>query len=135
MSPHFNEFTDDEPLQGLDCSVVSYSQMDAASNTRRIDAEFFSRKYLANQKMLHESSLDKLPLREITTKIDVGHVGSMTESYRENGVPLLQTQSIQEFTIDFANCVRISTATALPENAVASNECLVHWWSHRKVQS
>ena len=47
-------------------------------------------------------------LEELTTRVTVGFVGSMAQEYVESGVPMLRSQNIRPFTLDYANLKYIS---------------------------
>ena len=47
-------------------------------------------------------------LEDLTTRVTVGFVGSMAQEYVENGVPMLRSQNIKPFTLDYANLKYIS---------------------------
>lgn len=42
-------------------------------------------------------------LKEMCTKITVGHVGSMADQYRAEGIPMLRSQNIHPFRLNFDN--------------------------------
>ena len=42
-------------------------------------------------------------LADLCTRVTVGHVGSMRDEYRENGIPFLRPQNVQPFRIDTAD--------------------------------
>jgi len=74
-------------------------------NYGRMDAEFFRPEYLQIDSILEQFPVRKL--RNITNKIDVGHVGPMVQHYCEDGVLFVQTQQIGEFFLDLSACVKI----------------------------
>ena len=47
-------------------------------------------------------------LSQVTSKIDVGHVGTMVSKYDEFGILLLQTRNIDEFFVNTEECQRIT---------------------------
>jgi type I restriction enzyme, S subunit len=114
-------------LKGLDCSEAKFSQLASPGSTRRIDADFFSKRFIANQELLRSTPLEIKPLAAITEKIDVGHVGSMVHAYSDVGIPLLQTQNIGQFLIDYSNCVRITEEfhASLRKSQVVPGDCLI----------
>ncbi len=72
----------------------------------RFDAEFYKPEFLDTDRSL--SLIDGVKLRDVTSKIDVGHVGPMVRHYSEAGVLLLQTQNVREFFLDLGNSVRVT---------------------------
>lgn len=52
---------------------------------------------------------DKVLLGDIADEITVGHVGSMTNEYIDQGVPFLRSQNVQPFRIDWSDTKYIST--------------------------
>ena len=75
-------------------------------------------KNLANARELFESYLNSVFLKgahvwtrrrleEVCEKITVGHVGSMAQRYKPEGIPLLRSQNIRPFRVDLENVVYI----------------------------
>ncbi len=77
-------------------SIIKKSQLEAA---KRLDAEYYQPEYLSLLSKLFRNQPEKL--LSLTEKIDVGFVSSMTAHFQESGVPLLRTQNVQEFSLDF----------------------------------
>ena len=111
----------------LDCSVVHFSQLVSDGANRRIDSEFFSKRFIENERILETSLHAKKSLRDITTKIDVGYVSSMVHEYVDSGIPLLQTQNIHQFLVDYSDCNHISPEfhASLYKSQVFPGDCLV----------
>jgi restriction endonuclease S subunit len=78
---------------------------DYKANFNRLDAEFYQPSYLEIDNML--SAIGCFPLNQISNKIDVGFVGRMTKHYCNTGVPLIQTQNIDEFFVKLENPIYI----------------------------
>lgn len=114
-------------LKGLECSEVRLSELARDGATRRIDAEFFSQRFIKNEEALLRSGLSLERLVEVTTKIDVGHVGPMAHEYCDDGIPLLQTQNIQQFSIKPFDAVRITDRFhhLLRKSQVFPGDCLI----------
>jgi type I restriction enzyme S subunit len=93
-------------LDGLEAVEMKLSEVLNGNDSFRFDSEFFGKKYLKNSIKL--SALHTKKLCETTLKIDVGFVGSMTEHYRDEGVPLLQTKNIASFLVDATETVKIT---------------------------
>jgi restriction endonuclease S subunit len=93
-------------LEGLEISEVMLSAVNQSIGSSRLDAEFFRKDYLKNDWRLSKKTTKRLT--EITSKIDVGFVGSMTQHYRKEGVPLLQTKNIDEFFVSDLETVKIT---------------------------
>jgi len=72
----------------------------------RMDSEFYKPGYIEIDRKL--MSNNNIPLKGISKKIDVGHVGTMVQHYREEGVILLQTQQVDQFFLKLNNCVKIT---------------------------
>ncbi len=79
-------------------SIIQKSQLEGA---KRVDAEYYQPEYLNLLNQLKKIQL--LELDKITTKIDVGFVSSMVSHFKEEGIPLLRTQNVNEFFIDLTN--------------------------------
>ncbi|MCM4161692.1 restriction endonuclease subunit S [Antarcticibacterium flavum] len=47
-------------------------------------------------------------LEDLTTRVTVGFVGSMAQEYVENGIPMLRSQNIKPFCLDYGNLKYIS---------------------------
>lgn len=72
----------------------------------RFDAEFFKPVFLETEYLL--SKIKGTKLRNVCSKIDVGHVGPMVHFYRDNGVLLLQTQNVREFFLELDQSIKIT---------------------------
>jgi type I restriction enzyme, S subunit len=114
-------------LEGLDVTVIESSDLSNDGTNKRIDSDFFSKHFVANQLMLLRCVMPKESLGEVTTTIDVGHVGPMADEYIEKGVPLLLTQNVGQFRVDYSNCNRISEAfhQKLKKSQIYPGDCLI----------
>ena len=104
MSPStepFNREKYEALMDGYECSEIMLSSVLNGNMSFRIDAEFFSKDSISIIKKLDNIGTKKY--LDVTQKIDVGFVGSMKDEYTDEntGVPLLQTQNINEFLINF----------------------------------
>lgn len=93
-------------LEGLEISEVTLTDAIAHTKSFRLDAEFFSKLYLRDSEKLALRNTKKLC--EVTSKIDVGFVGSMTNFYREDGITLLQTKNINAFFVSDSDTIKIT---------------------------
>lgn len=84
----------------INFSIIQKSQLEGAS---RIDAEYYQPEYLQYSDSLNKLGLENL--NNLTSKIDVGFVSSMTSHFQEEGIPLLRTQNVHEFFADVENDV------------------------------
>ena len=114
-------------MKGLDASEIRFSELPADGSNSRTDPEFFSKRFIENEAIVRKAKFPKFPLVSLTTKIDVGHVGSMAHEYSEKGVILLQTQNIQQFLINYSDCVRVSQHfhDTLKKSQIFSGDCLI----------
>lgn len=114
-------------MEGLEISEVKFSELRTPAGKGRIDAEYFSKRFLKSTQYLQESYLHKDILRNLTVKIDVGHVGPMVHAYNSKGIPLLQTQNIMEFFVDYSDCIKISPSfhSTLKKSQVTLGDCLI----------
>jgi len=85
---------------------ISYIKYTDVLEARRYDAEYFKPEYLEIDKKI--ASHDFNVLQKITHKIDVGFVGSMTKEYCEEGILLLQTKNIEEFSLNLSQTTFIN---------------------------
>ncbi len=71
--------------------------------------------------------MPKESLKVVTTTIDVGHVGPMADEYIESGIPMLLTQNVGQFRVDFSNCIRVSEDfhQKLKKSQVFAGDCLI----------
>lgn len=106
-------------------SEVPLSTAVTLTHTFRIDAEFFQRKSLEADSLLTKQLTHRLA--DVTSKIDVGFVGSMTAHYRDEGVSLLQTKNIAPFFVDDADTVWITEAfhSALHKSQIKFKDILI----------
>ncbi|MBA4348631.1 MAG: hypothetical protein C0415_01385 [Thermodesulfovibrio sp.] len=79
-------------------SVINSAALEGAS---RLEAEYYQPRYLIFMDELSKYSVTKKTLLHLCEKIDVGFVGPMAHAYTTNGIPILQTQNVKEFVIDF----------------------------------
>lgn len=114
-------------LEGLECSEVQFSKLAAEGTNRRIDSEYFSKRFLENVTLLQNNAFTKESLAKVTTKIDVGYVGPMVQAYTKTGVPLLQTQNIKQFLVDYSDCIHITSEfhAALQKSQLFPGDCLI----------
>lgn len=94
-------------LEGLEISVLSLREAISEETSDRIDAEFFQRKYVHIQN--HLENLKSKHLSAITTKIDVGFVGSMVSEYTDKGIVLIQTKNVNEFFLNLDDPIKINS--------------------------
>ncbi|MEW6714301.1 MAG: restriction endonuclease subunit S [Nitrospirota bacterium] len=87
-------------------SVVNKNQIEQSVFGDRIDAEFYLPTYLNAESTIEKHGFNLL--NNITSKIDVGHVGSMVNEYTNAGIWLLQTQNVKAFFLDEANKIFIT---------------------------
>ena len=92
----------------LECTEIFLSEVIAAEETFRIDAEFFKKSYVAMFDKLN--SMHQKKLRDCAEKIDVGFVGNMVSEYTADiSAPiLLQTKNIFEFEVNLNDVVHIN---------------------------
>ncbi len=107
--------------------MIRFSQLASNGSNRRIDPEFFSKRFMENQRIIEASLYAKKSLVDITTKIDVGYVSSMVHEYVDSGIPLLQTQNIHQFLVDYSDCIYISPEFhySLNKSQVFPGDCLI----------
>lgn len=91
----------------------------------RLDSEFYKPEFLALDQAI--SNLSPVSLRQVMSKLDVGHVGPMVEHYSKEGILFLQTQNIKPFFIDLTHSVRIDSAfhEQLPKSQVRKGNVLL----------
>lgn len=87
-------------------SIVKLKEIQNSAFGNRIDAEFYLPEYIDVDAEINEVGFE--PLIQLTSKIDVGHVGPMAAEYTSDGVWLLQTQNVQEFFLSEASQTRIN---------------------------
>ena len=70
---------------------------------------------------------NQVKLEDICTKITVGHVGSMADSYVESGIPFLRSLNIKPFRLDFDNLKYIDEIfhTKLKKSSLKPNDIVV----------
>ncbi len=114
-------------MEGLEVSEVQLSALSSIWSKFRIDAEYFSRRFLQNEASLASGKFTSKSLKKVTTKIDVGHVGSMVHAYCDEGVPLVLTQNVREFFVDYSQCIHITKEfhQELRKSQVFPGDCLV----------
>lgn len=80
---------------------ISIVQSNGLEGATRIEAEYYHPQYLMFMDKLSESPSTKIQLLHLCEKIDVGFVGPMAHAYTAKGIPLIQTQNVKEFILDF----------------------------------
>lgn len=93
-------------MEGLEISEVSVQEAATGTKSFRLDAEYFWEQYLKIELDIERHETRKL--KDVTTKIDVGHVGPMLQHYRDEGIPLLQTKNIHAFFLNGTDLIRIT---------------------------
>ena len=93
-------------MEGLEISEIKYLDLINHTISLRIDSEYFKKEYLLGDRLLKHKTCEKLV--DITRRIDVGFVGSMTSYYRETGVILLQTKNISSFFVSDSDTIKIT---------------------------
>jgi restriction endonuclease S subunit len=93
-------------LKGLEVSEVMLSELKITNYELRLDAEFYKKEYLLNDKITEKYRIEKL--KDITSKIDVGFVGTMVKYYTDDGIPLLQTKNINDFFVNDIETTQIT---------------------------
>lgn len=79
---------------------------DVKNSYVRLDSEYYRPEYLYSDKVL--ANFDIYKLKEISNKIDVGFVGTMKPYYCDKGVPLIQTQQVQEYFLNMNEFIQIT---------------------------
>lgn len=93
-------------LDGLEAVELKLSEVLEDNESKRIDSEYFKKEYVKNYHILTQLQYTKL--KDCTSKIDVGFVGSMVSEYTDNGIDFLQTQNINEFFVQMNDCKQIN---------------------------
>lgn len=93
-------------MDGLEAVELSIRKVMFDNLSFRMDTEFFQKKYMLVIEKIQRKSIDKLS--NLTTKIDVGYVGSMVSEYVNEGIELIQTKNVGEFFINTTDCVKIN---------------------------
>lgn len=83
---------------GVKFSIVRLKEIENSVYGNRMDAEFFHPIYLIEDGNIESNGFNAL--KKYCVKIDVGHVGSMVDEYKKDGVLLLQTQNVRDFFIE-----------------------------------
>ena len=106
-------------------SQINMESIQASPFGNRLDAEFYLPRYLTAEETINQKGYHSL--REITTKIDVGHVGPMVNEYTHDGVWLLQTQNVREFFLSGTKMTYISSKfhNHLVKSKVKKNDILI----------
>lgn len=93
-------------MDGLEAVELKLSEVLEDNESKRIDSEYFKKEYVKNYHILIQLQYTKL--KDCTSKIDVGFVGSMVSEYTDNGIDFLQTQNINEFFVQINDCKQIN---------------------------
>ena len=112
-------------MEGLEISEVMLSEVLEYTTSARFDSEFFKKSHLRDDKKILSKHSKKLS--EVTEKIDVGFVGSMTSHYREDGVVLLQTKNVGSFFVLSDDTVKITPSfhAELKKSQIAFEDILI----------
>lgn len=90
----------DEAFAGIDTAIANTEKN--LANARELFESYLDSVFTKN-----ESSWHKFKLESICKKITVGHVGSMANRYKAEGIPLLRSQNIRPFRVDLDKVVFI----------------------------
>lgn len=112
-------------LEGLEITEIYYQNLLNHTVSLRIDSEYFKKEYLAGDRLLKHKTCEKLV--DLTRRIDVGFVGSMTSYYRETGITLLQTKNINSFFISDSDTIKITEEfhKGLPKSQINFKDILI----------
>lgn len=86
---------------------ISVVRSDEIEGATRFEAEYYQPRFLVFMDELYKYPVTKKSLMQLCEKIDVGFVGPMAHAYTIKGIPLLQTQNVKEFVIDFTDLTYI----------------------------
>ncbi|WP_265658307.1 restriction endonuclease subunit S [Francisella philomiragia] len=93
-------------MEGLEAVELRLNEVLYDNLSFRLDSEYFFKEYI-KEMLLLDKKLNK-ELSNLTSKIDVGFVGSMVNQYTNNGVTLLQTKNIGTIFINENNFIKIN---------------------------
>lgn len=94
-------------MEGLEISVVSFSEAMASAVTRRIDPEYFQKQHLADQELVKLRKGDFQSFEDLGLKVDGSAFYPAIEQYYGTGnLPFLRVADVDS-VIDFENCLRI----------------------------
>ena len=86
----------DKAFEGIDTAVASAEKN--LANARELFDSYLQRIFSG-----HEKGWAKSLIMDVCNRVTVGHVGTMAERYKLNGIPFLRSQNIRPFEINMDN--------------------------------
>lgn len=96
-------------LEGLEISEVKLSEAVSITGERRLDSEYYLKKYLHWDNVLKQK--DTSSFKDYCNYIKKGIFDLSPEKYKTSGIPFIRTSEIKDPQIDFLTTVFIDTKT------------------------
>jgi restriction endonuclease S subunit len=93
-------------LEGLEISEISFSKAFSITGEMRWDGEYYQKRFLENEKLIHSFPTDRFTT--LCKSIKKGIFDLSPENYIDEGVPFIRTSEIKNPTINFSSTVNIS---------------------------
>ena len=94
-------------LEGLEISVVPFSKVVESTVTCRLDPEYFQKKHLADDALVHSRPNDFQSFAEMGLRVDGSAFYPAIEQYYDSGdLPFIRVADV-DAVIDFQRCTRI----------------------------
>lgn len=110
----------------LEVSILSLSEAEKDNETKRIDSEFFIKKYIENEILIKNFKNGFNYLDAFIVKIS-GGATPLGANYPENGIPFLRVQNIMEnyFSLDDVVYISAEDDEILKRSRLKSNDVLL----------
>lgn len=110
-------------LEGLEISILNFSEIHVRNERLRFDSEFFKKEYLTIENKLENIGFKRLSDIEYFIK----HPSEIKREYVEDGVWFFRTQNIRPLKIELSNQVFISKIDAekLKNNLIKYNDIVI----------
>lgn len=105
MNRPFDEAKYEALLEGLEISIVSKSSLE---RTLRFDSEFYLKDFLLKEEILNKLKLNSI---DSVAKVTDGNHMSISDRFREKGIPYYRGQDIHNFFIEHSSPICIDSKT------------------------
>lgn len=105
MNSPFNEAKYKVLLEGLEVSILSFSEIHNLNFTQRIDSEYFKKKFLSDDFSLNQIGYDRI---ENIAIVKGGKRLPFGETFNDEGIPYIRAEDVKNGFVDWEQSPKIS---------------------------